>query len=418
MRHRHRMIIVAAGILAATGVESVSAGSRNMGLGGAVIAVPDPSLVGRDNPAVLGVVSGRGLRMAIFDADVAVGNGSFSFADYRRYNGAELTETDEAEILSRVGDGGLEFGGAVSGQGPSIGIGPFALAVRGVGSGGGRVPREVLELLFNGNALGETVDVSATTGSGWAGLEVSAGAGWSLGSHFFPGETVVGAKLRYVHGFYHAGIRHAEGVLVTATDSLYGGGAVELATSSGGAGYALDLGGLHHMGDWNFGARLEGLVSAMRWDDETEVTRYEASAGIGDPFAEGTEFGDLVSTSDSTFAVSSFDMRLPLRVGVGASHNRGSWLFAGDLEHTPLGLVVGEDPWRLSAGAERMWFGRLLRTRAGLMFGGIGGTSLSGGLSVVTGPWRLDLDAGSYKTLNPFSPKGARFALGTALVIG
>lgn len=413
---RRALLCIAA--LAAFATSPALAGSRNLGLGGTVIAVPDPSLVGRDNPAVLGIVWARGVRLSLFDADVALGNGSFSLSDYQTYNGAVLTEEDEQEILSKVGPGGLEFGGAVSGHGPTLAVSGFALGARGVGSGGGAIPRDVLELIFNGNAIGETVDLNQTNGGGWAGVEVSGSTGFSLGDRFLTGETTVGIKARYIKGLYHAGVRNAQGAIVTQADSLFGGGTVELVTSTGGTGYALDLGALHHRDSWNLGVRLEGLLSSMTWTEETEVRRYEATAGIGDPFASGTTTDDLVSTSDSTYVVDEYGMRLPLRLGAGVSHERGEWLFAGDVEHTPLGLTAGEDPWRISVGTERMWFGRVLRTRAGAMLGGVGQRALTGGLSVVTGPWRLDLDAGTFGTMNPFSPKGARFALGTAFVIG
>jgi hypothetical protein len=52
------------------------------------------------------------------------------------------------------------------------------------------------------------------------------------------------------------------------------------------------------------------------------------------------------------------------------------------------------------------------------MFGGTAGPSLTGGLSLLFGSWRLDLDAATFRTLDPFDPKGGRFAIGTGFVLG
>jgi hypothetical protein len=393
-----------------------------MGLGECAIAMPDPALVGRDNPAFLGVARERGLRVSLFDVALAAGNDAFSLTDYSTYNGATLSEDDEDDLMAKLGDDGLVVGGAGVGYGPSFAWRALAITTRASGGGGGRIPRAVFDLVLDGNTVDETVDFSEATGEAWAAAEVGFAMGMAIGG-IAGGESSIGARTRAVRGFYYAGVRSAEGRLVTLPDTLIGSARMDLLTARGGSGYALDIGALHNRGSVSVGLRVLGLLSHLKWDVDPEIRRYTASADgdalleFGDEDSTSTE-SEFVTETDSTFAAPAFTTKMPLRIGVGVAHQRGSWLFAGDLEHTSRGRAIGERPLRLSIGVERLLIGRTLRVRAGALVGGIAGPAAMGGLTFMAGPWRLDLDAGTYATWSPASPKGARLALGTAFIFG
>ncbi len=405
---------VLAAVVVASGAE---ASSRSTGMGGARIAVPDPALLGRDNPAVLGVMAPRGFRLNVFDISATGGNSAFGVQDYVRYNGAVLTEADEDEILSRLGDGGLEISGGARGYGPGFGFGPFAFSARAIGAAGGRVPKSVLELVFDGNSLDEPADFSAAAGGGWAAIEGALAYGHPLDDLITGGETTAGLRARYLYGLYVAQVTHASGRVVTTIDTLYGTGRLDLRTATGGTGYALDAGLLHRRGDLNLGFRLVGLWSKMTWDSETEITTFTVDAGVGDIFDDDSEMPEP-ETTEETVATTAFSSRLPLRIGLGAGYPVGPAIVAADIEHTPLGLAVGEDPWRVSSGAEFLLLGGHIRPRVGAMIGSTAGKSLTGGLSFLLGPFRLDLDAGTSGSFNPFSPRGLQVAAGSSLVLG
>lgn len=420
------VILNAAVLLAAVGgAPAMADGTHSLGMGEASIAVPDPSLLGRDNPAFLGVVRDRGFRMGLVDLGVQTGNTAFGLSDYNKYNGATLTEDDEDAILELIGEDGWYVSGRAVGGGPSFGYGPVSVSFRGVGAGGGRIPREVLEIIFDGNQVNQTVDFSSAGGEGWAAAEGAVAFGYGLDDRIPGGETAVGGKLRILRGLAFAGILHSSGQLVTSPDTLYGEADIKLRTATGGMGYALDLGAVHNRERWNVGVRMVGVVGSMTWDGNPELTHYTAFADAdalidvdgGDDDADDDEEDGFVD-SDSTYATSAFSTRLPLRLGVGGAYQLGGWVFAGDLEHTLKGLVHGEDPWRMSLGVERFLLGKHLGLRAGTMIGGTAGPALTGGMSVLAGPWRLDLDAGTYATLSPTAGKGIRFAFGTGFVFG
>jgi hypothetical protein len=422
---RTRDAILGAGVLLSTlaAVPSLAGGTHSLGMGEVSIAVPDPALLGRDNPAFLGVARDRGFRLGLMDIGVQTGNTAFGLSDYNKYNGAALTEADEDAILDLIGEDGWYVSGRAVGGGPSFAYGPLAVSFRGIGSGGGRIPREVLEVIFDGNPVDETVDFSSAGGEGWAAVEGSVGFGYGLGDQIPGGETAVGGKIRVLRGLAFAGILHSEGRLVTSPDTLYGEADVKLRTATGGMGYALDLGAVHNRDRWNVGVRMVGLLGSMRWDGNPEITHYQAFAdadAVIDLDDEDGEDGDEDGfvDSDSTYAASSFATRLPLRLGVGGAYQLGGWVFATDLEHTMKGLVPGEDPWRMSLGVERFVLGKHLGLRTGTMIGGTAGPALTGGMSLLLGPWRLDLDAGTYSTLSPTSPKGIRIGFGTAFIFG
>ncbi len=422
-RTRAALVMLGAiGATLATGAADPAhaAGTHAQGMGGAAIAVPDPVLSGRDNPAFLGVAGSRGFRMTMFDVGLALGNSAFSLDDYTTYNGATLTEEDEDVILDSVGDEGWTLGALAEGSGPTVAFGSIAFGARAIGYGGGRIPREVLELVFDGNVLGESVDFSSATGGGWAAAEVHVATGFDLG-HRYGGSTGVGVRARYLRGLWFAGVIHSEGRITTAVDSLYGSAALDLRTATGGSGYALDLGVVHNRDRWNLGLRIEGLLASMRWSSGTEIRRFVAETDASDLIdlgGDGTTDENGVDTREERLAAAAFSSRPPLRMGVGAAYQLDGWIFAGDVDHTALGLSVGEDPWRISAGVERLLFGRALSLRAGSVVGGRAGPAVTGGFTTQVGPWRFDLDAGTYATLSPSAPKGLRIAIGSALVFG
>jgi hypothetical protein len=413
---------VAAALAICALATAVNAGgsTRSMGLGGASIAVPDPALVGRDNPAVLGIVSGRGYRMGIFEVAVEAGNNAYSLADYSKYNGAVLTEEDEREMLGRLGGGPLEMAGSAFGSGPAFGFGPVAVTAAVVGDAGGALPDEVLDLVLNGNPVDETVVFDDAAGRAWAAADFGLAYGMRIdelaSSVVTGGTTTVGIRARYLLGLSYADVPFADGRISTTRDTLAGSGRIDFRTATGGSGYALDFGLLHHREDWNLGLRCVGLLGRMRWSGDPELRRYTVEAGFGDVLESG-EFQDP-ETADTTMAIGSFDVRVPMHVGVGAALERGTWLFAADLEHAALGRPIGEAPWRLSLGAEVALLGDHVRPRLGGMLGGAAGPSATAGLSLVFGPFRFDLDGGTFATLNPSSARGLRFAMGSALVLG
>jgi hypothetical protein len=415
---RAATVLVAASLALLGGSDALAAGSaRSLGMGESSIAIPDPMLLGRDNPAFLGVASHRGLRLSLFDVGAELGNNAFSVGDYTRWNGATLTEADEDEILSRV-DGEWSVAGRAIGYGPAFAYGPVAITMRGVGRGGGRIPESVLEVVFDGNTIEEVTDFSAAGGGGWAAAEIGAAYGHSLGGVLAGGETSIGIRASYLYGLYYAGVIHAEGQLVTLPDTLYGSARMDLRTAEGGSGYRVDVGAVHNRGNLNVAGRIEGLLGSMRWTRNVEILRYRAEGANPDLLEDGSSVDDAVATSDTTLAGGAFAIAQPMRVGAGAAYQMGPWLFAGDLEHTARGLYAREDPWRSSVGVERRLLDGHLRPRAGMMLGGTAGPSVTLGMSLLLGPWRLDLDAATFRTLDPLDPKGGRVAMGMGLVLG
>jgi hypothetical protein len=410
---KHMCVPALLAVMVVVPVAHAGPGVRTLGMGEAAIANTDPGDFGRDNPAALGLAADRGFRMNLFDVGFAFGNSAFSLDEYNTYNGATLTEQDKSDILAKFEDGWV-FRGEASGYGPVFAFGSGAVSVRGVGAGGGEIPDDVLHLLLEGNAIDEDIDFASAAGGGYAAVDAAFSFGRELNNLVpLPGKTSVGAKVHYLRGVHAADIIRSEGGIVTTPDSLYGSGELDVLTATGGTGYALDLGALHEMGPWTFGARVNGLVGTMTWTEGTELSRFRADARTPD-FFDSDDDTELFATSDTTLAADSFTTRLPMRVGAGAVWRVAGFTLAGDLESTVAGRQVGESPMRLSVGAER-YVAPVLGLRAGGMLGGLSGPSLTGGMSLKLAWWRLDLDAGTFGTLDPTSPKGLRFAIGSSI---
>ena len=108
------------------------------------------------NPANLGLSNQPGTQLQLFALGSTLINNSFSMGDYEQYNGAYLSESDKREILSKIPSGGLEFTGNTAASALSFARGPIAFSATVEAAGQGSLSRDVVDLAFFGNRIGET----------------------------------------------------------------------------------------------------------------------------------------------------------------------------------------------------------------------------------------------------------------------
>jgi hypothetical protein len=131
--------------------------------------------------------------------------------------------------------------------------------------------------------------------------------------------------------------------------------------------------------------------------------------------AGGANADSLVSTSDTTYAISGFSSNLaPLvRLGLARKYRRMTWSIDWE-QGLFTGPAQGVTP-RLASGIEYEAIG-FLPIRAGMAFGGRQGSNYSMGFGLHFGSYNFDLGLAASGTPSFPHTKGVRIALGMALI--
>jgi hypothetical protein len=388
-----------------------------MAMGGAYSAAACDYEAAHLNPANLSLAGNAGLSLHILSLAGQAGNSTLSVDDYRRLNGSTLDEDDKDSILSRLDGDLFEFDVSGDAAGLSVTYRGLALTLTSTAVATGGLPRDLVELLLEGNELDRRYDLGATRGEATALSTVGVSA--SHGIHqYLPSlagvvdELTVGGTVRYVRGWYYGRIEEASGSLVTTYEGVQGDGLIRRRSSESGSGAALDLGVAARRGALRLGLSLGDLVSRVTWTDGEEViTTFRAdsltvvNAGTGD---------GLVTGDEETRAIGDFEVRVPARLRLGAAYALGRWLVTGEYAQGwgGEGLTPARAAW--AAGVEHRTLA-WLRLRGGLSLGPGRAPAISVGSGLHAGAARIDLAVASHGGLLPSQDEGVGLALGVGL---
>jgi len=382
---------------------SSSAQVRSEGMAGAGSAMLDGLDAACVNPARLAVSGRPCIRLVGTWAEIA--NNSFSLADYRAYNGADLTERDKEKLLAHIEEGeGLEGHGAVSAEGPGLCVRGWAIGVRGRGSAVGVVPKDLFVLILNGNTLGRTFRFDDADGSGDLLGELYVGHGRTIKLPWgFP--VAVGASVKYLRGWLHEEVREASGTIRTDPDHIQGEGTVRARHSTGGNGLGIDLGVYGDIArSWSAALSLRDLFGHVNWKDGNK--RTTARVRLRESTLRGLKNGEeLVETKHETEQIGAFRTSIPPVMTAGVSRAVGRFCLVADCTQGFGESSLTTRTPRLSVGTEA----RLLpafRGRAGISFGGRDGRSLALGMGLTPGPIRMDLSISARGGLVPLMGRG------------
>ncbi len=187
---------------------------------------------------------------------------------------------------------------------------------------------------------------------------------------------------------------------------------VACGSARGGSGYGLDLGVAGQKGGWQRGASLDNVVGSIQWDTGTQQRQMLLTAA-----AVSLTNGDLskaVSNADTTFATDGYTTTLPRQARLGAARQVGSFLVAADYVQGFTAQGLASNHPLVSTGVE--WRPvSFCQPRVGFSSGGERGNSVSAGLGLKLGPWRIDAAAVSRTGLAPGDNKGLAVAFGSQL---
>jgi hypothetical protein len=363
------------------------------------------------NPANLGLPGTRAFSFKLISVSGLVANSAFSLADYNKYNGAYLTESDKHDILAKIPSTGLDldFHGNVSAL--SFSAGPVALTTEIIGGGKGTFPKDPIELVLMGNKIGETIDAAGSDAKGWSAVAVGLSYGrkimttshWDLGA---------GVSVKYLQGLAYFSADGQSAQAITLVTGFSGSGGLTTQQALGGRGYSVDLGFTAQGEHAQYGIVFKNLVASLNWNRGIEKKAY--TFHFENITIESGSPDSLWTSEEQDLPATAWRTRPPLEIQVGAARKFGRLLTAASLSQGfEESAFVSKKP-RIACGLEYPVLG-LIALRTGLAAGGVDDLSAAVGLGIDLGPLNLDLAYASAARLVPWGGRGGQFALSAIL---
>lgn len=385
--------------------------ARSLALGGAYTSLARGVDAARFNPANLGLASHRENGIEFVGVGVNISNNAFSLGDYNHYTGAVLTTSDKEDILGKIPEDGLNLAADVEATAMAVSFGSFAFSTSGVGEADVNLNRDILELVLQGNSLGQEVDVTGSYSDavGYVSFGLSYGRPvYTLGTR----QLAVGATVKYLRGLGVEQIVELEGSANTYVTGFTGQGHMIARTAEGGSGYAVDLGAALRLNDsYTAGLRIANFLSSISWNDNTREHGYIYAF---DTMTVDNMGDDFVVSDDYSRDIDGFSTSLPSAMNIGFAKTSGRLLWEVDWEQGfRRGAGASTKP-RICAGGE-YWLIAQLPLRAGMASGGNRYSGFSMGTGFYSGGFHLDLAVVTGTSVSVYSAKGLHFAVSTGL---
>jgi hypothetical protein len=296
-----------------------------------------------------------------------------------------LDEKAKREILDQIGPDGISFDGRVTVPVAGLAYKNFALRVALDSYASGLVPRDAVEVLLQGNQLGQEYSVNALRGESASLLDVSMGIG-----HAFEQEWIknlsVGTAVHYYHGLSLAKLTQTAGTF-QVTDSLVRGSAfLRSVEATSGDGIGFDLGALAEINDrWQAGLSVRQIGVHMSWTVETNrILSGEIDSGgvYVDSLDQDGYLDRVFQSQDTTYPGGTIDIRLPTVLLLNARFAPSSRVnLLGELNYISRGSP--SDEAEIALGVATQWRARRwLELQTGVTLGSLwkSQVGLGGGL--------------------------------------
>ncbi len=364
------------------------------------------------NPANLALSSGNNFSFELFSVGADISNNSFSLSDYNSYNGEYLTEADKNDILSKIPENGLQGSGETGISALSFSRGQIAFGITGHADGKASIDKKILELVFNGNTIGDTMDISNAYGTGIARMDFNLSYAREL-KRLGWGVVNWGINLKYIYGLRYANVEEASAYVATTLSGIDSEGAIQLKTSSGGSGFGIDLGlSAEYRQEWIFSLAVTNIISTINWSKDNKLNTY---VFVWENLtAENSDDGSVITSDDIEEPIGSFSESLPPELALGAATKHKSLLLSFDFKQ---GLKdqgrVSTTP-QISLGCEAGFF-KSIPLRAGLSVGGAEGSSAAVGFGLNIKSFFIDFAYMATGSLIPIGGKGMGLAISSGL---
>ena len=364
------------------------------------------------NPANLALADGSNLAIELFSAGADISNNSFSLSDYNSYNGEYLTESDKNDILSKIPDNGLEGSAETGISAFSFSRGEIAFGITAEADGKASIDKKILELVFNGNTIGDTMDLSNACGTGIAHVDFNLSYAREL-KRLGWGVINWGINLKYIYGLRYASVEEANAYVATSLSGIDSEGAIQLKTSEGGAGFGIDLGLSAAYGkSWIISMAITNIISRINWNKNNKLNTYLFT--WEKLTADNSDDGAVITSDEIEESIGSFSETLPPELALGASTTYKSLLLSFDYKQGFKDQGRVSTTPEISLGCEA-GFLKSIPLRAGFSVGGAEGSSAAVGLGLNIKPFFIDFAYMATGSLIPIGGKGMGLAISSGL---
>jgi hypothetical protein len=262
-------------------------------------------------------------------------------------------------------------------------------------------------LIFNGNTIGDSIDISNAVGTGIAHVDFNLSYASKLKAMPW-GDINWGVNIKYIYGIAYMNIEEADAYLATSEDGINSGGAVQVVTSGGGSGFGVDLGlSADYLNKWTFSLALTNFISRISWHNDNELNTYLFTwSGLT---LENSDEDSVINSDEIKESIGSFSAGIAPQLALGASTSYKSLLLSFDYKQ---GLKdqgrITTTP-ELSVGCEA-GFLRKLPLRIGFSLGGMEGSTSAIGFGLNLRPFFMDFAYMSTGSLIPIGGKGMGLA--------
>jgi len=393
--------------------------ARSFGLGGAYTALATGVDAGRWNPANLGLQQPPKFSIQFMSFGAGAYNNAFSKSDYDLYNGAYLNASKKAKIISTIPAEGWRFN--VSGEMDLLGVAyrNYAVTVGLDFVSDGKLSRDFVDLLLNGNKLNSSYNFDGTTGGGLAFVN----AGFSYGKAFTPSflkpyvkKFALGGTIKYLRGIAAAEVTKAHGRMTTKLEGIFGDAAATVRQARSGNGFAMDLGAAAIMSkQLVVGLSLRNFPSQLKWSTKAKEYDYGVTADSLTAWDWTSSREDSVIQNHSAKRnIAGFSNHLPAVLHLGAAYYQGFVTVTGEWVQGLENRLHATTTPEFRLGAEGHFF-KFIKPRLGLGFGGKRKMNSAIGLGLEFGSFQMDFAAGTWSGFLPAQSKGAGFAFGMRL---
>jgi hypothetical protein len=401
-----------------------------MGMAGAYQGMARGAEIPFWNPANLALPDNPGLSIDFLNIGTIVGNNSFNITLYNDYfsqtyfdNNEIWDEAAKNEIIDHVPASGFRNYTRNHITPVAVSFQQFALAVNGFANGYSNAPQDLFAIYLFGLDT-DPVTLDDMDGEAIAGTEIKASYATLFELDWDWAEAMaVGASLKYLIGQGYAVIDHAEGSVLSNSDSIaingtYRAFLVDPYNDKGefGQGMGLDLGAVLRVNErLDLGLSLHNLIGSIVFDGREE---YYGSFAFNEPgldLEEFDNFGDYLDSTavetDTSFVTGDkTTYTLPKSFQLSGTFKLSSNLTIEADYHQGLNMAAGGTTTpRLAAGTELRYLGSL-PLRFGIGLGGIQGTTFAFGFGLDTGLYELNFAFANHRGLFN-GAKGITFAM-------
>jgi hypothetical protein len=373
------------------------------------------------NPANLILPRNSFFELNVFSINLNMANSSFNVNSYNRYFTKEghkgwWSESDKKDILSLVGEDGLNVYGDVNSNVLGLAFGNFAFAIQGTGNVFFTFPRLPIELFLYGNTDKDKVlRFKNVDGSGYGAIKMSFAAAFPIKFKKYFDLFGMGGNINYYRGFEYYEVNKGRGSFNTSSSEIKSRVTFEGKRADGGSGISFDFGGTGIIKKkWTVSLVLQNIYSKFNWNKNPEMFLASVTVDSGD-IARPENINTV--KQDTIVSIKEFSRTMPLVIHAAAAYAWGeNWIFTTDLEKA-FGNEMGySDKTMFSAGAQFNPI-KIIPLRAGMTLGGKWGFLFGLGFGIHAGIFQLDVSYSMHRAMWPTFSRGNSFALSTKLAL-